>query len=262
MSKIKKLSSKIASIFRKLNWKHYLLIATSTPFLIVLLLFLLVRFGAIGELPTAEEMSEIRNPVSSSLLDAEGALVAEYYIENRTNVELENISPFFINGLIATEDARFYLHGGIDYRSLGRVLVKSILLQNDSSGGGSTITQQLVKNVFKRKRYGILTMPINKLSEIIAAHRLENIYSKDEILRLYVNTVSFGERAFGINTASNRFFNKAPSELNLSEAATLVGILKAPTYYSPRRFPERARARRNVVLSQLHKYEYLSLIHI
>ncbi|WP_235296457.1 transglycosylase domain-containing protein [Portibacter marinus] len=245
------------NFFKKLSWKHWALIAVIMPFLFVFFIFILVRTGSIGELPTAEEMAQIKNPVSSSLLDAKGELIAEYYIENRTNVELDQISPYFLDALIATEDARFYKHSGIDYRSLGRVAVKTLLLQKESSGGGSTITQQLVKNVFKRKRYGILTLPINKFSEIIAAHRLENIYSKEEILKLYVNTVSFGERAFGINTASNRFFNKIPKDLSLPEAATLVGILKAPTRYSPRLHPERSKQRRNVVISQMHKYGYI-----
>lgn len=250
--------TKIKKFFKKLGWKKITAIVIAFPLILVLLLLLLVRFGGIGDLPTAEEMAQIKNPESSSLLDQEGQLIAEYYIENRTNVELENISQFFLDGLIATEDVRFYRHSGIDYRSLMRVAIKSILLQRESSGGGSTLTQQLVKNVFKRKSYGILSMPINKVSEIIAAHRLENIYSKDEILKLYINTVSFGERAFGINTAANRFFNKSPKDLSLSEAATLVGILKAPSYYSPRRFPERAQRRRNIVLSQMEKYEYLT----
>ena len=249
--------SNLNKFVKKLGWKKILAILISIPILMVVTLFLLVRLGGIGDLPTAEEMAGIRNPVSSSLLDAEGQLMAEYYIENRTNVELEDISPYFLDGLIATEDVRFYKHSGIDYRSLMRVLTKSILLQRESSGGGSTLTQQLVKNVFKRKSYGILTTPVNKLSEIISAHRLENIYSKEEILKLYVNTVSFGERAFGVNTASNRFFNKSPKDLSLTEAATLVGILKAPTYYSPRRNPERALKRRNIVLTQMHKYGYL-----
>lgn len=254
----KKKKTDFISKLKKLGWKKWTAIAVSIPFFFVLLLFLLVRFGGVGDLPTAEEMAEIRNPTSSRLLDAEGQMISEYYIENRTNVELADISPYFLDALIATEDVRFYQHGGIDYRSLMRVLIKSILLQRDSSGGGSTLTQQLVKNVFKRGRYGFLTMPVNKFSEIIASHRLENLYSKEEILKLYVNTVSFGERAFGVNTASNRFFNKSPKELSLSEAATLVGILKAPSYYSPRRYPERAQSRRDVVLAQMHKYEYIS----
>ncbi len=250
--------TKIKLFLKKLGWKKITAIVISIPVFFVFILFLLVRFGALGEVPTISEMTQIKNPVSSSLLDAKGERIAEYYIENRTNVELEEINQYFLDALIATEDVRFYKHSGIDYRSLTRVLIKSILLQRDSSGGGSTLTQQLVKNVFKRKRYGILTMPINKLSEFIAAHRLERIYEKDEILKLYVNTVSFGERAFGINTASFRFFNKPPSDLSLTESATLVGILKGTTYYSPRKYPERALKRRNIVLRQMQKYGYLS----
>lgn len=242
---------------KKISWKWWVAMAIAAPFVGVLMLMFLVRVGAFGPLPSMDEMAEIKNPVSSRMLDSKGQLLAEYYIENRTNVELEDISPYFLDGLIATEDVRFYKHRGIDYRSLGRVAVKSILLQKESSGGGSTLTQQLVKNVFKRNTYGPLTMPVNKLKEMYTARRLEKLYTKDEILKLYINTVSFGERAFGINTASNRFFNKEPKDLSLLESATLVGILKAPTYYSPRKYPERAQKRRNTVLFQMNNYGFL-----
>lgn len=256
-SMFKKAIEKIKAFVSKISWKVWVMLLVTVPVFFLLLFILSVRYGIFGALPSMDEIAEIQNPVSSSLLDADGALIAEYYIENRTNVEIKDISQYFLDGLIATEDVRFFDHNGIDNRSMMRVVVKSILLMNESSGGGSTLTQQLVKNVFKRGSHGLLSLPVNKVKEMFIARRIEKVYPKEEILKLYVNTVSFGERAFGINTASNRFFNKSPKELTLSESAVLVGILKAPTYYSPRRFPERAELRRNVVLSQMHKYGYL-----
>ena len=159
--------------------------------------------------------------------------------------------------MIATEDVRFYEHNGLDYRALSRVFFKSILLQRSKSGGGSTLTQQLAKNLFPRQRFSILSLPINKFREITIAQRLEKSFSKDEILLLYSNTVSFGERAFGLTTASRRFFGKHPSELTLAESATLVGILKAPSNCSPRRYPKRCLERRNTVLAQMLKYNFI-----
>lgn len=162
-----------------------------------------------------------------------------------------------INALVATEDARFFEHSGIDVRAAVRVLVKSILLMDESSGGGSTLSQQLAKNLYPRQEYLILSMVVNKMREMLVARRLENVYAKEELLRLYLNTVSFGEGIFGIKVAAQRFFNKSPETLNLEEAAVLVGMLKATTYYSPVRHPENAVRRRNIVLGQMVRYGYL-----
>ncbi len=147
---------------------------------------------------------------------------------------------------------------GIDLRSLFRVMFKTILLSRESSGGGSTITQQLAKNLYPREKHGVLSMPVNKLREMAIALRLENIYTKDELLELYLNTVPFGEDTYGIKTASILFFNKSPGRLKIEEAALLVGMLKATSYYNPRLNPERARVRRNTVLIQLNHYGKLS----
>ncbi|MFT7189056.1 MAG: penicillin-binding protein 1A [Sediminicola sp.] len=183
--------------------------------------------------------------------------VGYYFLQNRSNVDSTQISPNLKNALVATEDTRFFEHGGIDYKSYARVFVKSIIL-GQNAGGGSTITQQVAKNLFGREKQFFLSTPINKIREVFIAMRLENIYDKDDILLLYFNTVSFGENTYGIEKAANRFFNKSPEELTLTECATLVGLLKAPTYYNPRTFPERAEERRNVVLSQMEKYNYLT----
>jgi penicillin-binding protein 1A len=226
-------------------------------FLFSLGLLYSVHSGWFGDLPTYAELKNVRNHTASEVYSFDGVLLGRYYIENRTVTSIDKVPASLLNALVATEDARFYEHEGIDYRSLIRVLVKSILLQNESSGGGSTLTQQLAKNLYPRQRHGLLTMPVNKIREAIIARRIENLYPKEEILMLYLNTVPFGGNVYGIEAASQRFFNKSASNLLTEESAVLVGMLKATTSYSPRLHPERAKQRRNVVLSQMEKYGYL-----
>jgi len=222
------------------------------------LLFLIVYVGFTGPVPSSEELQKIKNPVATEVFSSDGKLLGRFYIENRSNVSFDKISPNIINALIATEDSRFYQHKGIDEIALMRVFFKSVLLQDRSSGGGSTLSQQIAKNLFPRKSFGPLTMPVNKLRESIIAYRLEKLYSKDEILALYLNTVPFAENIFGIGVASERFFSKPPSKLNIQEAATLVGMLKANNSYNPRKNPERSLERRNVVIDQMQKNSYIS----
>ena len=179
-------------------------------------------------------------------------------MQERTNATFEELPSHLIDALIATEDVRFYQHKGVDYYSLFRVAIKTLLLGNASSGGGSTLTQQLAKNLFPRSDGGLLSLPVSKVKEMIVAKRLENVYEKDEILTLYLNTVSFSNNAFGIETASKRFFNKKPSELHVEESAILVGMLKATTLYNPRRNPDKSKMRRNVVFGQMEKYGFIS----
>jgi penicillin-binding protein 1A len=226
--------------------------------LLASLLFLIVYVGFTGPVPSADELQKIKNPLATEVFSSDGKLLGRYYIENRSNVSFDQISPNVINALIATEDSRFYHHRGIDEIALLRVFFKSVLLQDRSSGGGSTLSQQIAKNLYPRKSFGPLTMPVNKLRESIIAYRLENIYTKDEILSLYLNTVPFAENTFGIGVASERFFSKPPSKLNVHEAATIVGMLKANNSYNPRKNPERSLDRRNVVIDQMLKYGYLS----
>jgi len=216
-----------------------------------------VGFGAFGKLPTVEELKSIKNPVASEVYSSDGVLLGRYYSENRTNVKYNEISPKVIQALVATEDERFFEHKGIDTKSVLRVLVKTILMGNRSSGGGSTINQQLIKNLFKRQDYGILSIPVNKIKEIIVGKRLEKVYSKEDILTHYLNTVPFGERVFGIEEASQRYYSKHCKDLSLDESATLIGMLKATTRYSPRLYPERAKRRRNTVFNQMVKVGYL-----
>jgi Membrane carboxypeptidase/penicillin-binding protein len=222
------------------------------------LLFLIVYAGFTGPVPGTQELQKIKNPVSTEVYANDGRLLGRYYIENRSNVSFDKISPNVINALIATEDSRFYKHRGIDEIALLRVFMKSLLLQDRSAGGGSTLSQQIAKNLYPRKSFGPLTMPINKLRESIIAYRLEKLYTKEEILTLYLNTVPFAENTFGIGVASERFFNKAPAKLKVTEAATLVGMLKANNSYNPRKNPERSLDRRNVVIDQMAKYDYIT----
>lgn len=220
-------------------------------------LYLLVYIGVFGKLPNEATLRAIQNPLASEIYAIDGSLLGKFYIQNRSNVNYRDIPPHVLTALIATEDARFFKHEGIDARSMARVAIKSILFRDDSAGGGSTISQQLIKSLFPRQNYGLLSMPVNKMREAIIARRLEGIYTKEEILALYLNTVSFGEDVYGIGAASQRFFDKNAKDLELQEAATLIGMLKATTSYSPRRFPEKSLQRRNVVLDQMVKYGYL-----
>jgi len=236
---------------------YYYVIILFSAFSLYVILYLMVYGGVFGKLPNEYDLTHLKQPIASEVFDYQGELLGKYFIQNRTEVAYKDISPWIIAALISTEDARFYKHSGVDHRSLARVLLKSILLQDRSSGGGSTISQQLAKNLYPRENFSLLTIPVNKIREAIVARRLESLYNKEEILTMYLNTVPFGEQAYGIGTACKRFFNKTPSELTVEEAATLVGMLKATSYYNPRLHRERARDRRNVVLHQMVKYDAL-----
>ncbi len=220
--------------------------------------YLFVIMGFFGDMPSRKELKDKRNDTASEVYSADSVLLGRYFIYDRTNIAYRDIDTTVIEALVATEDARFYQHHGVDSRSLARVLVKSILLQNESSGGGSTITQQLAKNLYPRRNYWLLDMPINKTREIVIARRLESVYTKAEILELYLNTVSFGGTIFGVERAAHYFFNTSAKKLKPEQAAVLVGMLKATTSYNPRNHPERAKKRRNIVLGQMQKYGYLT----
>jgi penicillin-binding protein 1A len=224
----------------------------------VLSLFLLIWSGSLGHLPNTDELKTVNNPVATEIFSADSVLLGRYYIQERSNVTFEKIPKHVINAVVATEDFRFYQHHGIDYKSLMRVFIKSILLQNEASGGGSTISQQLAKNLFPRKHYFILSLLINKIREIIIAARIESIYTKNEIITLYLNTIPFGDNTFGIEAAAQRFFSTPTQLLTIEKGAVLVGMLKASYAYNPRVFPERSALRRNIVLKQMNKYNLLS----
>ena len=221
-------------------------------------LFVLVYIGTFGELPDAETLIKIKEPVATEVLSQDGKVLGRYYVENRSSVTFKNISPNVINALVSTEDARFYEHRGIDEWAVLRVFIKTIFMANRSSGGGSTLSQQIAKNIFGRDNWGPLTLPVSKIRESIIAYRLEKLYAKNEILTLYLNTVPFGENTFGIGTAAERYFSSTPLKLTVPQAATLVGLLKANNAYNPRLYPEKSIQRRNIVIRQMQKYNHLS----
>ena len=204
---------------QKRNWKKLIVKLFFTGLFIVsifiFILVILVKIGVFGSLPDYAQLKKIKNNTATNIYSVDNKLLGRYYYQNRTNVSYDEIPDHLIQALVATEDVRFYEHNGIDPRSTLRVLVKTIILFNRSSGGGSTITQQLAKNLYKRRDFGIMTIPVAKIREMILARRIENLYSKKEILELYLNTVSFGENTYGIETASIIFFDKQPSDFNI-----------------------------------------------
>ena len=243
------------------KFKKYIKVMWGTYFcflLAVIVFFILLSLGVLGFMPTFEQLENPKANLATEVYSDSGELIGYIGIQNRSNVTFKDISPNLINALVATEDARFYEHSGIDLRSLLRVLTKTVLGGDRSSGGGSTLTQQLAKNLFPREKKSTLGTVFAKLKEWVVADKLERNYSKEEILSMYLNTVDYGSNAYGIKAASHIFFSKKPSELEVEEAAVLVGLLKAPTAYSPVRNPENANRRRNVVLSQMQKYGYIS----
>ncbi|WP_194767309.1 transglycosylase domain-containing protein [Tamlana sp. I1] len=239
------------------KWIKGLLVLGTAVLLFLVGLYFSIYFGVFGKVPSTEDLSSIIQEESTEVLDKDGVLVGKYYIYDRQPLTFEDFPQHLIDALVATEDVRFFKHDGIDNVSLMRVFIKSILLQKKSSGGGSTITLQLAKNLFGRDDYVLFGIVINKFKESIIAKRLEEIYSKNEILTLYLNTVPFSDNTYGIESASRKFFNKPTQELSISEAATLVGTLKANSYFNPRLHLERCQERRDMVLSQMEKYGYL-----
>lgn len=219
-----------------------------------------VYIGVFGPLPNNQDLIGITNEQASLVFSDNGTLIGKYFAENRTNIRWEDIPDHLVNALVATEDKRFFEHKGIDGRSYLRVFFKTILLGDKSSGGGSTITQQLVKNIYGRNNHSFLSMPVSKVREAIIASRMEDVLTKEDILLLYLNSVPFGEEVFGVEAASKRYFDKNTKYINIQESAVLVGILKANTYYNPRLHPDNATKRRNQVIDLMAREEFLTLI--
>jgi len=236
----------------------FLSLATLTGVSLVLLFFYSIKAGVFGKLPSDELLSNINNAQATEILDEKDRNIGFLYRSYRSNIEFEELPQHLVDALVATEDVRFFEHSGVDYRSLLRVLIKTIILQDRSGGGGSTLSQQLVKNLFPREYSYKFEILVIKIKESIIAQRLEEIYSKEDLLTLYLNTVSFPDNTFGIEAASRTFFNKPVSQLTVDESAILVGSLKATYTYNPRIFPENSKERRNVVLSQMNKYDKIS----
>ena len=222
--------------------------------------FVAIWNGWIGYMPDIEDL---QNPISryaSQVYSADGKLIGTYNMnrENRIHVDYNNLSPYLIKALVATEDERFYEHSGIDFIALGRAIIKRGLLGQVSAGGGSTITQQLAKQLYSQTAESTSERLIQKPIEWVIAIKLEKYYTKEEIITMYLNYFDFLHNAVGIKNAANVYFGKEPKDLNLDEAATLIGLCKNPSLFNPVRYPERSRERRNVVLGQMLKAGYIT----
>lgn len=244
--------------FTKQYLKKYFKYSIFTGIGFGFLFFLAIYFGFFGRVPTNKEVKLFRNMEASEVYSADNVLLFRFDKENRLNIPFDSIPKHLIHALVATEDTRFYDHNGVDIQSLGRVLIKTILMGDKSSGGGSTITQQLVKNYFPRKSYWFLSTPINKLEEMVAAYKLEQHFSKDQLIEFYFNTVPFGDSAFGLESAAQRFFSKSAAKITIEEGAVLIGMLKASSTFNPLKNPEVSRSRRNVVLLLMKENDFIT----
>ena len=236
---------------------RYGILAIAFVLLASVFFILSIYWGAWGKLPTKSDLSDFQYQRASEVYTSDSVLIGKYYLYDRQPITFDKFPKHLLEALVAIEDERFYEHSGIDYPSLARVALKTILMQDQSAGGGSTLTQQLAKNLYPRKDRKKSNIAVDKIKEMIIASRLEDIYSKDEILSHYLNTVSFGDNTFGIESASLKFFNKKTTDLSVQEAATLVGMLKATYGYNPRIFPERSLTRRNLVMNAMANNDLL-----
>lgn len=220
------------------------------------LFFAGVTWGWFGKMPTFEELENPNSYLASEVISSDGVILGTYFIENRSNVSYRDISPDMINALLAIEDIRFEEHSGIDEKALLRVFVG--VATGNNKGGGSTITQQLAKNLFPRGDLNKLQLVIRKFQEWVTAVKLERYYSKEEIAAMYLNTVFFGNNSYGIKSAAATYFDKTPDSLNLQESALMAGVVNAPSRYSPFSRPQAAMERRNLVLAQMLKYKFIN----
>jgi len=232
------------------------------PFVIVIVLFILISKGKLGPMPSFSELENPEYKLAAEVYSEDGVLIGKISIENRTWTEYKDLSPYLIDALIVTEDIRYYRHSGIDIRGLGRAFVRTILL-GQKTGGGSTITQQLAKQLYPRDTARTsavvkqIRLGVSKFKEWQTAVKLEKSYTKEEIIAMYLNKYDFLYQAIGIRSAARVYFNTTPDSLEIEEAAVLVGMLKNSSAYNPYRYPERMIQRRNIVLSQMAKYGYL-----
>ncbi len=239
---------------------HFLWWLLGLTFLGSSLAFVAIWNGWIGYMPPVEDL---QNPISrfaTQIYSSDGKVIGTWNFnrENRICVPYSNLSPYLVKALVATEDVRFYDHSGIDFIALSRAIVKRGLLGQTSAGGGSTITQQLAKQLYSDAAGSTLERLLQKPIEWVIAVKLERNYTKEEIIALYLNYFDFLHNAVGIKTASTTYFYKDPKNLTLEEAATLIGLCKNPSLFNPVRYPERCRERRNVVLDQMRKAGYIT----
>ena len=232
---------------------------------VALVVTLICLVWAFADIPSFEELENPDSKLATQVIAEDGEILTTFHIENRSYVSYDELSPNLVHAAVATEDVRFYNHSGIDFKSLGRVIFKTLLGGDSSQGGGSTITQQLAKTLYPREDIssripGVskLKMVWIKLKEWVTAVKLERSYTKDEIMNMYMNQVFFGSNAYGIKAASQTFFGKAPIDLTVEEAATLVGMVNKPTRYNPALNPDKSLTRRNFVISQMEKAGFIT----
>lgn len=226
----------------------------------IFMFFLLIFNGVLGYMPDFEQLQNPVNKYASQVYSSDGKLMGtwSYSNANRIFIDYNQLSPWLVKALVATEDERFYEHSGIDVRALGRAIIKRGVLRQKSAGGGSTITQQLAKQLYSEQAQSSIQRLLQKPVEWVIALKLERYYTKEEIITLYLNYFDFLHNAVGIKTAAKTYFNKTPDALTVGEAATLIGMCKNPAYYNPVRFLERTEQRRNTVLGQMVKNGYLT----
>ena len=232
---------------------------------VLFLIFMILLVWMFADIPSFKELENPDSKLATQVLAEDGEILATFHIENRTFVNYEDLSPNIVHAAVATEDARFYRHSGIDFKGLARVFIKTLLLRDSSQGGGSTITQQLAKTLYPRKEMGRkipgiyhMRMVWTKLKEWITAVKLERDYTKDEIMTMYLNSIFFGSSAYGVRSAAETFFGKLPSELTVEESAMLIGMVNKPTRYNPAINPDKALVRRNFVIGQMEKAGYIT----
>lgn len=255
--KVGKLKKSIGDTSRIVRYMWY---AFGGIVVLVVAAFAMIAWGWIGYMPPIEDMENPKDKFASEIYSSDMEVIGRFYQSksNRVYVHYDEISPYLVNALIATEDIRFKDHSGIDVKALFRAFIKRGLLFQKSAGGGSTITQQLAKLLYSPNADNVVERLFQKPQEWVIAVQLERFYTKEEIVNMYLNHFDFLNNAVGIQSAAYIYFHTTPDKLKIEEAATLVGMCKNPSYYNPRRFNERTRGRRNTVLNQMYKAKYIT----
>ena len=247
--------SDIRTKFKRIFWRLF-----AFGIVCIVLIFVFINIGWMGYLPAIDELQNPRNKYATEIYSSDLQLLGRYFYskQNRVGVHYSEISKNVVNALVATEDVRYYKHSGIDGRALTRAVVLTGLFHRKSSGGGSTITQQLAKQLYSPQADNFIERALQKPIEWVISVKLEKLYTKDEIMGMYLNQFDFLNNAVGIKSAAQIYFSKSPANLKIEEAATLIGMCKNPSYFNPVRFNERTRDRRNVVLNQMRKADYIT----
>jgi len=243
------------SKFKRYFWRLF-----AFGILCIVLMFVFINIGWIGYLPPIDELQNPRNKYATEIYSSDLQLLGRFFLsrQNRVGVHYNDISKNVVNALVATEDVRFYTHSGIDGRSVTRAVVLTGILHRKSSGGGSTITQQLAKQLYSPQAENFIERALQKHIEWVISVKLERLYTKDEIMTMYLNQFDFLNNAVGIKSAAQIYFSKSPANLKIEEAATLIGMCKNPSYFNPVRYNERTRNRRNVVLNQMRRADFIT----